>query len=96
MYYTSYRVISPRFCYRQYVSNEKAFSEWVENAKQLEMSRNALGGNAPVMANRLAREGCSVLLGMKMSESKKLPKGFMKVYNLQVMLQLTIAVIPIS
>lgn len=32
------------------------------------MSRNALGGNAPVMANRLAREGCSVLLGAKMSE----------------------------
>ena len=24
-------------------------------------------GNAPVMANRLAREGCSVLLGAKMS-----------------------------
>lgn len=44
------------------------FSEWVENAKHLKMSRNALGGNAPVMANRLAREGCSVLLGAKMSD----------------------------
>jgi len=44
------------------------FSDWVENAKQLKISRSALGGNAPVMAKRLAMEGCSVLLGAKMSE----------------------------
>lgn len=53
------------------------FTDWVEVAKQLEMSRNALGGNAPVMANRLAREGCSVLLGAKMSNegAKQLHDG---------------------
>ena len=44
------------------------FTDWVERAKHMEISRNALGGNAPVMANRLAREGCSVLLGAKMSK----------------------------
>ena len=53
------------------------FFKWVEQARGLEMSRNALGGNAPVMANRLAREGCSVLLGAKMSEeaAKQLHNG---------------------
>ena len=53
------------------------FSDWVEHARHLEMSRNALGGNAPVMANRLAREGCSVLLGAKMSgeAAKQLHNG---------------------
>lgn len=56
------------FCCRRYVSDGKLFSDWVEHAKRLEISRRALGGNAPVMAKRLAMEGCSVLLGAKMSE----------------------------
>ena len=56
------------FCYRRYVSDQSVFTDWVERAKHMKISRNALGGNAPVMANRLAREGCSVLLGAKMSK----------------------------
>ena len=52
---------------RRYVSNKDLFNSWTDAAKQLDISRFALGGNAPAMANRFAVEGCSVLLGSKMS-----------------------------
>lgn len=43
--------------------NETLFSEMVENARDLPGNRWAVGGNAPVMASRMATEGCDVLLG---------------------------------
>jgi len=58
---------------RRYVSDKDLFSSWTDAAKQLDVSRFVLGGNAPAMANRFAIEGCSVLLGSKMStEAAKL------------------------
>ena len=35
----------------------------VETARQIKTTRSALGGNAPVIANRMAREGARVYLG---------------------------------
>ena len=41
----------------------------VKLARSLKNVRTAVGGNAPVMANRFAIEGCDVLLGAKVSGS---------------------------
>lgn len=43
--------------------NETLFSELVEGARDLPGNRWSVGGNAPVMASRMATEGCDVLLG---------------------------------
>lgn len=43
--------------------NESLFSELVEASRDLPGNRWAVGGNAPVMAARMATEGCDVLLG---------------------------------
>lgn len=43
--------------------NETLFSELVEASRDLPGNRWAVGGNAPVMAGRMATEGCDVLLG---------------------------------
>lgn len=43
--------------------NETLFSELVEGARDLPGNRWCIGGNAPVMAGRMATEGCDVLLG---------------------------------
>ncbi|XP_069811181.1 ADP-dependent glucokinase-like isoform X3 [Dendropsophus ebraccatus] len=51
----------------RYVSNDTLFSKLVDASKRLSEMRWALGGNAPVMANRLAAEGCDVLLGGRLS-----------------------------
>ncbi|XP_053567908.1 ADP-dependent glucokinase [Bombina bombina] len=51
----------------RYVSNETLFRKLVDTSKSLSEMRWALGGNAPVMANRLAAEGCDVLLGGRLS-----------------------------
>ncbi|XP_029449685.1 ADP-dependent glucokinase-like [Rhinatrema bivittatum] len=51
----------------RYVSNETLFRMLVGASRRLPEMRWSLGGNAPVMANRLAREGCSVLLGGRLS-----------------------------
>ncbi|CAJ0930767.1 unnamed protein product [Ranitomeya imitator] len=51
----------------RYVSNETLFGKLVDASKRLSEMRSALGGNAPVMANRLAAEGCDVLLGGRLS-----------------------------
>lgn len=51
----------------RYVSNDTLFRKLVDASKRLPEMRWALGGNAPVMANRLAAEGCDVLLGGRLS-----------------------------
>lgn len=43
--------------------NDTLFSELVEASRDLPGNRWAIGGNAPVMAGRMATEGCDVLLG---------------------------------
>ena len=43
--------------------NETLFAELVEGARDLPGNRWSVGGNAPVMASRMATEGCDVLLG---------------------------------
>lgn len=43
--------------------NESLFNELVEASRDLPGNRWAVGGNAPVMAARMATEGCDVLLG---------------------------------
>nr|DBA26768.1 TPA: hypothetical protein GDO54_010982 [Pyxicephalus adspersus] len=54
----------------RYVSNEKLFRKLVDASKRLHEMRWALGGNAPVMASRLAFEGCDVLLGGRLSQEE--------------------------
>lgn len=49
--------------FRRFVLNESLFSELVEASRDLPGNRWAVGGNAPVMASRMATEGCDVLLG---------------------------------
>ena len=51
----------------RYMSNKTLFSSMVETAKQIQGARIALGGNAPVMANRFALEGAEVLLAAQSS-----------------------------
>lgn len=43
--------------------NDTLFSELVDASRDLPGNRWAVGGNAPVMAGRMATEGCDVLLG---------------------------------
>ncbi|XP_077342588.1 ADP-dependent glucokinase-like [Lithobates pipiens] len=54
----------------RYVSNETLFRKLVDASKRLPEMRWVLGGNAPVMANRLAAEGCDVLLGGRLSQEE--------------------------
>lgn len=51
------------------MSNSTLFDELVEKARQFPDSYSALGGNAPVMGMRFAKEGCDVLLAAKMTPS---------------------------
>lgn len=46
----------------RYLQNSTLFEELVAVARETEGARLALGGNAPVMANRFYQEGCKVLL----------------------------------
>lgn len=43
--------------------NDTLFSQLVEASRELPGNRWSVGGNAPVMAGRMASEGCDVLLG---------------------------------
>ena len=45
---------------RRFCSNEDLFKKLVQGAIEVEHHREALGGNAPVMANRFAIEGSSL------------------------------------
>ncbi|XP_078413411.1 ADP-dependent glucokinase isoform X2 [Cetorhinus maximus] len=47
----------------RFISNETLFRKLVTATQGLPRVRWSLGGNAPVMANRLAKEGCEVLMG---------------------------------
>ncbi|XP_035282116.1 ADP-dependent glucokinase [Anguilla anguilla] len=47
----------------RFVVNETLFSQLVEASRELPDNRWSVGGNAPVMAGRMAEEGCDVLLG---------------------------------
>lgn len=57
------------FIFRRFISNSTFFQELVHLAEKASSSRYTIGGNAPVMANRFAKEGCNVLLGAQMSKS---------------------------
>ena len=52
----------------RYVSDKTMFRELVRIADELPGVRHVLGGNAPVMANRIAKEGGVVLLAARMSQ----------------------------
>jgi len=47
----------------RYVSNRELFDKLVETAKQSDDVKIALGGNAPVIAQRIAKNGGNVVLG---------------------------------
>uniref|UniRef100_H3BCH4 ADP-dependent glucokinase 2 n=1 Tax=Latimeria chalumnae TaxID=7897 RepID=H3BCH4_LATCH len=74
----------------RFVSNDTLFSSLVEASKSLSKMRLSLGGNAPVMANRLAKEGCEVLLGSRISPeinhvlSKRIKVAGMSVDNADI------------
>lgn len=55
----------------RYMNNKTLFTSMVQSAKQIEGVRIELGGNAPVMANRFAREGAEVLLAAQSSPDFK-------------------------
>lgn len=48
---------------RRFVLNKTLFNELVEASRDIPGNRWTVGGNAPVMAGRMATEGCDVLLG---------------------------------
>lgn len=54
---------APGAAAERFMLNESLFSELVEASRDLPGNRWAVGGNAPVMAARMATEGCDVLLG---------------------------------
>ncbi|XP_039868101.1 ADP-dependent glucokinase [Simochromis diagramma] len=54
---------APGAAAERFMLNETLFSELVEGARDLPGNRWSVGGNAPVMASRMATEGCDVLLG---------------------------------
>uniref|UniRef100_A0A8C2E4G0 ADP-dependent glucokinase 2 n=1 Tax=Cyprinus carpio TaxID=7962 RepID=A0A8C2E4G0_CYPCA len=54
---------SPGAASERFVINDTLFSELVEASRELPGNRWSIGGNAPVMASRMAQEGCDVLLG---------------------------------
>lgn len=63
----SFSIVSHFFCSplicRRFMLNDTLFRELVEASRDLPGNRWAVGGNAPVMAGRMATEGCDVLLG---------------------------------
>ncbi|XP_034415219.1 ADP-dependent glucokinase [Cyclopterus lumpus] len=54
---------APGAAAERFVLNDTLFSELVEASRDLPGNRWAVGGNAPVMAGRMATEGCDILLG---------------------------------
>ncbi|XP_038074357.1 ADP-dependent glucokinase-like [Patiria miniata] len=53
----------------RYVHDKMLFKRLVAAAKDMPEATWPIGGNAPVMANRMAREGCQVLLGSIISDT---------------------------
>lgn len=54
---------APGAASERFVMNDTLFSQLVEASRELPGNRWSVGGNAPVMAGRMASEGCDVLLG---------------------------------
>ncbi|KAG7236042.1 hypothetical protein INR49_001442 [Caranx melampygus] len=54
---------APGAAAERFVLNDTLFSELVDASRDLPGNRWSVGGNAPVMAGRMATEGCDVLLG---------------------------------
>ncbi|KAK7913358.1 hypothetical protein WMY93_013569 [Mugilogobius chulae] len=54
---------APGAAAERFMLNDTLFTELVEASRDLPGNRWSVGGNAPVMAGRLAKEGCDVLLG---------------------------------
>ncbi|CAL1603901.1 unnamed protein product [Knipowitschia caucasica] len=54
---------APGAAAERFMLNDTLFGELVEASRDLPGNRWSVGGNAPVMAGRLAKEGCDVLLG---------------------------------
>ncbi|XP_034432934.1 ADP-dependent glucokinase [Hippoglossus hippoglossus] len=54
---------APGAAAERFMLNDTLFNELVEASRDLPGNRWAVGGNAPVMAGRMATEGCDVLLG---------------------------------
>lgn len=55
--------------YRRFIANSTLFQELVRLAEKASSAKYTIGGNAPIMANRFVKEGCSVLLGAQMSRA---------------------------
>uniref|UniRef100_T1JDT0 Uncharacterized protein n=1 Tax=Strigamia maritima TaxID=126957 RepID=T1JDT0_STRMM len=55
----------------RYVGNNILFEKLVKDASQVKTSRWTLGGNAPVIGSRFAKEGIKVLLGASLTERLK-------------------------
>ncbi|KAK0163192.1 hypothetical protein PV327_006899 [Microctonus hyperodae] len=53
----------------RYMTNGTLFDELVAKATSFPSSYSSIGGNAPVMAMRFAKEGCDVILAAKMTRS---------------------------
>ncbi|KAM9766197.1 ADP-dependent glucokinase [Menidia menidia] len=62
---------APGAAAERFVLNDTLFNELVEGARDLPGNRWSIGGNAPVMAGRMATEGCDVLLGGSFSTDFK-------------------------
>ncbi|XP_070685382.1 ADP-dependent glucokinase [Pempheris klunzingeri] len=54
---------APGAAAERFMLNDTLFSELVEASRDLPGNRWSVGGNAPVMAGRMAVEGCDLLLG---------------------------------
>ncbi|XP_028292085.1 ADP-dependent glucokinase [Gouania willdenowi] len=54
---------APGAAAERFMLNDTLFAELVDGARDLPENRWSIGGNAPVMASRMAAEGCDVLLG---------------------------------
>lgn len=57
--------------FRRYISNDVLFDQLVEAATKQPHHRWVLGGNAPVMAKRMAAEGLDVVLGARVGQKMK-------------------------
>ncbi|CAG2230494.1 ADP-dependent glucokinase-like [Mytilus edulis] len=55
----------------RYVGNDTLFNQLTRVAKTIPGYREAIGGNAPAMAQRLAQEGAEVLLAAKLSNNAR-------------------------
>ena len=69
--------------FRRYVKNATLFSSMTRIAANTPGARRALGGNAPVMAQRLAMEGANILLAARFTEEtmKTLPNSIKGMYH---------------